>query len=219
MATLDVLSTGERKAGQVELDPAVFEAPVKAHLFHAEVRRQLAARRRGTHSTRNRAGVSGGGVKPWRQKGTGRARQGSIRAPQWSGGGVVFGPVPRSHEHDLPKKARRAALCGALSLRRREGRLAVVDDLALPEGRTRLAIERLRQLGFDGSESLLIVSVSEDPGLARATRNLRWVQVLPPIGVNTYDVLRHARLLVTRAALEALHARLGRRGAAGEEGA
>jgi large subunit ribosomal protein L4 len=215
MPTQELLSQGARSAGQVELDPAVFEAPVRPHLFHAEVRRQLARRRSGTHSTRNRAGVSGGGVKPWRQKGTGRARQGSIRAPQWAGGGVVFGPVPRSHEHSLPKKVRRAALCSALSLRQQEGRLAVVEDLALAEGRTRLAVELLRGLGYDGSESLLIVAPDDDPKLLRATRNLRWVGLLAPAGLNTYDVLRHARLLVTRAALDAIHGRLGRAAAAG----
>ena len=130
----------------------------------------------------------------------------------------MFGPVPRSHEHDLPKKVRRAALCGALSLRRREGKLAVVEDLALEEGRTRLAVEQLRGLGFDGSESVLIVAAGDDPRLARATRNLRWVGLLPPIGVNTYDVLRHDRLLLTRAAVDALHARLGRGVGAAEGG-
>jgi large subunit ribosomal protein L4 len=218
MATQEVLSPGKGSAGRVELDPAVFEAPVRAHLFHAEVRRQLARRRSGTHSTRNRAGVSGGGVKPWRQKGTGRARQGSIRAPQWSGGGIVFGPVPRSHEHGLPKKVRRAALRAALSLRLREGKLAVVEELVLPEGRTRLAVELLRGLGYDGSESLLIVAPGGDATLERATRNLRWVGLLPPVGLNTYDVLRHARLLVTRAALEAIHARLGAAAADAGEG-
>src|SRR5262245_52583108 len=130
MATLELKKAGGKKgkAGSVELDPAVFEAAVKPHLFHAEVRRQLTRRRAGTHATKNRSMVSGGGVKPWRQKGTGRARQGTIRAPQWAGGGIVFGPVPRSHEHRLPKKVRRAALRSALSLRLREGRLCVVES-------------------------------------------------------------------------------------------
>jgi large subunit ribosomal protein L4 len=157
--------------------------------------------------------VSGGGVKPWRQKGTGRARQGSIRSPQWAGGGVVFGPVPRSHEHSLPKKVRRAALRGALSLRLSEGRLAVVEALPLDEIKTRRALALLAELGFDGSESLLIVIESEDPKLERAVRNLPWVGLLRVAGLNTYDVLRYARLLVTRAALDAIHARLGDSGA------
>jgi len=208
MATQELLTTSG-KAGSVELDPVVFEAPVRPHLFHAEVRRQLALRQRGTHSTRNRAGVSGGGVKPWRQKGTGRARQGSIRAPQWTGGGVVFGPVPRSHAHELPKKVRRAALRGALSLRRQEGALIAVDSLALEEPKTRRVVELLGKFGLDGSATVLIVVAGEDPALERAARNLPWVSVLRVAGLNVYDVLRHQRLLVTRDALDAIHARLG----------
>jgi len=208
MATQELLSTAGNK-GSVELDPAVFEAPVRTHLFHAEVRRQLAKRQRGTHATRNRAGVSGGGIKPWRQKGTGRARQGSIRAPQWAGGGSVFGPVPRSHGHELPKKVRRAALRGALSLRRKEGALLAVDALSLSEAKTRQVVELLGKLGLDGSASVLIVVAGADPSLERATRNLPWASVLRAEGLNTYDVLRHKRLLVTRDALDAIHARLG----------
>lgn len=210
MATQELLTTaGTGGKASVELDPAVFEAPVRPHLFHAEVRRQLAKRQRGTHATRNRAGVSGGGIKPWRQKGTGRARQGSIRAPQWSGGGVVFGPVPRSHEHALPKKVRRAALRGALSLRHQEGGLVAVDALALDAPKTKQVVELLGRLGFDGSASVLIVTAGADAALERAARNLRWVGVLRAEGLNTYDVLRHQRLLVTRDALDAIHARLG----------
>src|SRR5690606_2537678 len=197
MATQALVRTAGGK-GSVELDPVVFEAPVRPHLFHAEVRRQLARRQRGTHSTRNRAAVSGGGIKPWRQKGTGRARQGSIRAPQWSGGGVVFGPVPRSHAHELPKKVRRAALRGALSLRRSEGALGVVGALARPERTTRRVVELLGRLGFDGSASVLVVIAGPDPEFERAARNLPWVSVLRVEGLNTYDVLRHQRLLVTR---------------------
>jgi large subunit ribosomal protein L4 len=208
MATQELLSTAGKK-GSVELDPAIFEAPVRPHLFHAEVRRQLAKRQRGTHATRNRAGVSGGGIKPWRQKGTGRARQGSIRAPQWAGGGAVFGPVPRSHEHALPKKVRRAALRGALSLRRKEGALLAVDALAPSEPKTKQVVELLGRLGLDGSASVLIVVAGADPGLERAARNLPWASVLRAEGLNTYDVLRHKRLLVTRDALDAIHARLG----------
>jgi len=211
MTTQELLSTAGNsgKAGSVELDPAVFEAPVRAHLLHAEVRRQLAKRQRGTHATKNRAGVSGGGIKPWRQKGTGRARQGSIRAPQWAGGGSVFGPVPRSHEHALPKKVRRAALRGALSLRRKEGALVAVDALSLAEAKTKQVVELLGRLGLDGSASVLIVVAGADPALERAARNLPWARVLRVEGLNTYDVLRHKRLLVTRDALDAIHARLG----------
>src|SRR5512145_2904724 len=147
MASVEVLEVGKKKpAGSLELDPVIFEAPVRAHLFHAEVRRQLAARRGGTHATKNRAGVSGGGVKPWRQKGTGRARQGSIRSPQWAGGGIVFGPVPRSYATRLPKKVRRQALRCALSLRLREGAITVLDALELEGFKTRRMLEILATL-------------------------------------------------------------------------
>src|SRR5262245_24067661 len=208
MATLDVVTTENRKAGSVELDPAVFEAPVKPHLFHAEVRRQLARRRRGTHSTRNRSGVSGGGSKPWRQKGTGRARQGSIRSPQWEGGGVVFGPVPRSYEHSLPKKVRRAALRSALSLRQREGALVVVDALPFQEYKTRPVAAMLRALGL-GEKGVLIVISEANPFVEVSARNLEGVSVIRVAGLNVYDVLRHSALLVTRDAVAAIEARLG----------
>ena len=208
MATLDVLSTSKKKAGTVDLDPAVFEAPVKPHLFHAEVRRQLARRRTGTHSTKNRAAVSGGGAKPYRQKGTGRARQGTIRAPQYAGGGVVFGPVPRRYEHALNKKVRRAALRGALSERLRQGALTVVEGLELGEFKTRKLLETLEGLGL-GGESVLIVLEAADPHVEGSARNLARVGTVRSEGLNVYDVLRYDRLLVTRAALEAVQARLG----------
>lgn len=219
MPTVDLVDQGKGKAGTVELSAVVFGAEPRAHLFHAEVRRQLAARRAGTHSTKNRAGVSGGGIKPWRQKGTGRARQGTIRAPQWSGGGVVFGPVPRSHAHDLPKKMRRAALRGALSLRVKEGALRVVETLALDAYSTKRMAALLAGLGFDGSAPVLVVIDAADDHLERSARNLPWVSVVRAEGLNVYDVLRHAGLLMTKAAVAATEARLGdreRRGA-GEE--
>jgi large subunit ribosomal protein L4 len=214
MATLDVVTAGNRKAGSVDLDPSVFEAPVRAHLFHAEVRRQLAARRRGTHSTKNRSGVSGGGIKPWKQKGTGRARQGSIRSPQWAGGGVVFGPVPRSYEHALPKKVRRAALCAALSHRFAEGNIKVVDEIGISEFKTKQVSGLLRALSL-ADAPVLIVIAEADRFVERSARNLPGVGVLRVAGLNVYDVLRHPKLLLTKAAVEAIGARLGER----EEGA
>jgi large subunit ribosomal protein L4 len=207
MATLELKKTGKSKGGSVELDPAVFEAKVLPHLFHAEVRRQLTRRRAGTHATKNRAGVSGGGIKPWRQKGTGRARQGTIRAPQWAGGGIVFGPVPRSYEHTLTKKTRRAALRGALSLRNREGKVAGVESLTLDAPRTKLLVEALAGLGLAGS--VLIVIEAADRNLELAARNLPKVDVLRAEGLNVYDVLRHDQLLVTQGALARIHERLG----------
>jgi large subunit ribosomal protein L4 len=208
MATLNVVSAGNKNAGSVDLDPSVFEAPVRTHLFHAEVRRQLAKRRRGTHSTKNRAAVSGGGIKPWKQKGTGRARQGTIRAPQWAGGGVVFGPVPRSYEHALPKKLRRAALRAALSHQLREGNITVVDALGLEEYKTKRVAQLLRDLALADS-AVLIVIASQDPYIERSARNLPGVCVLRVAGLNVYDVLRHRKLLLTKDAVAAIGERLG----------
>jgi len=209
MASVEVLAVGKKKsAGSVELDPAIFEAKVRPHLFHAEVRRQLASRRAGTHATKNRSGVSGGGVKPWRQKGTGRARQGSIRSPQWAGGGVVFGPVPRSHEHRLTKKMRRAALRSALSLRAKEGAVAVVEGLTLDEYKTKRVAQLLDGLGLAG-QSVLIVIAEAQPHLEVSARNLPGIAVVRAAGLNVYDVLRHARLVIARDALDAIGARFG----------
>ena len=208
MASQEVVTIDNKQAGSVDLSSVVFGAPVKRHLFHAEVRRQLAKRRAGTHSTKNRALASGGGAKPWRQKGTGRARQGTIRAPQWAGGGAVFGPVPRSHEHKLTKKMRRAALRSALSHRVEEGGLTVVEALELAEIKTRRVVEILESLGLRG-QGVLIVIADADEKVERSARNIHGVSVIRAGGLNTYDVLRHAKLLMTRAAVEAVEARLG----------
>lgn len=207
MATLDVVTMENEGAGSVDLSPAVFEAPVKPHLFHAEVRRQLAKRHRGTHSSKNRSAVSGGGSKPWRQKGTGRSRQGTIRAPQWAGGGVAFGPVPRSHEHALPKKVRRAALRGALSHRLREKAITVVEELSLDGYKTRRVAEILRGLEL-WDKGVLIVIDQADPFVECSARNLQGVTVLRVAGLNVYDVLRHPKLLLTKAAVAAIQERL-----------
>jgi large subunit ribosomal protein L4 len=213
MATVNVVTAGNKQAGSVDLDPSIFEAPVREHLFHAEVRRQLAKRRRGTHSTKNRAAVSGGGIKPWKQKGTGRARQGTIRAPQWAGGGVVFGPVPRSYEHALPKKVRRAALLGALSYQHGQGNITVVDALGLTEYKTKRITQLLRDLSLEGAPVLIVIE-AEDAFVERSARNLHHVSVLRVAGLNVYDVLRHSKLLLTKAAVAAISERLG---GAGEE--
>ena len=207
MATLDVMTLDNKKSGSVDLNSTVFEAPVRTDLLHAEVRRQLARRRSGTHSTKNRAAASGGGSKPWRQKGTGRARQGTIRAPQWSGGGVVFGPVPRSYAHSLPKKVRGAALRSALSHRLAEGDITLVDSIDLDGFKTQRVVEMLRGLSL-GDMSVLIVIDGRDEHLQRSARNLPGVNVLLVEGVNVYDVLRHRKLLVTKSALAAIESRL-----------
>ena len=207
MSRVDVVAASGASAGSVELDPAIFEAKIRAHLFHAEVRRQLARRRAGTHSTKNRSAVSGGGIKPWKQKGTGRARQGSIRSPQWAGGGVVFGPVPRDYEHKLTKKVRRAALLGALSLRRREGALIVADGLSMGAYKTKQALELLAALKLQ-DHSVLIVTAGREPQLEGSVRNLPGVDVIRVEGLNVYDVLRHERLVLAKDAVAALEQRL-----------
>ena len=208
MATIDVVTTDKKKAGTVDLSATVFEAKVKPDLLHAEVTRQLAARRSGTHSTKNRAAVSGGGSKPWRQKGTGRARQGTTRAAQWAGGGVVFGPVPRSYSNGLPKKVRRAALRGALSQRLKDGAILVLDSFDLGEYKTKRVSQTLQGLGFEGSGVLIVID-AEDLHLERSARNLPGVKVLRVAGLNTFDVLRHPNLVIMKAAVAAIETRLG----------
>ncbi len=206
MATIDVVNTQNEKAGSVDLSSAVFESEVKPHLLHAEVRRQLAERRAGTHSTKNRALVSGGGAKPYRQKGTGRARQGTIRAPQFQGGGAVFGPVPRGYSHKLPKKVRGAALKSALSQSLSESSLTVVDGLQVEGFRTKAIVEILGALGLEGTT--LIVIEDANATVEASARNLPGVSVVRAEGVNVYDVLRHKNLLITKAAIEKVEARL-----------
>jgi large subunit ribosomal protein L4 len=205
MPVVDLFNSAREKVGTVDLDDSIFAAEVKEHLFHMVVRYQLAARRQGTHATKRRAEVSGGGRKPWKQKGTGRARQGSTRAPHWRGGGVVFGPQPRSHAFALNKKVRRAALRSALSRRQGEGSLYVLDGVALPEVKTRHFAQFMKAFAF---ESLLVVVPSEDANLSRAARNIPGVTVLPVAGLNVYDVLRHRNIALTAPAIAPIVERL-----------
>ena len=207
MPVVDLYNSAHEVLGKVELDERVFGAEVKEHLFHMVVRHQLAARRAGTHSTKQRAMVSGGGKKPWRQKGTGRARQGSTRAPHWRGGGSVFGPQPRSHSFLLPKKVRRAALRSALSRRLGEQALFVLDQVALPEVKTKHFRSFMKSFGF---ESLLVVVAEEEQGVHLASRNIPGVTVLPVAGLNVYDVLRHRNIALTAPAIAPIVARLTR---------
>ena len=213
MATVDVVTIENQKSGSVDLDPGVFEAEIKPHLFHAEVRSQLSRRRAGTHSTKNRAAVAGGGSKPWRQKGTGRSRQGTIRAPQWAGGGVAFGPVPRDHGHKLPKKVRRAALRCALSRHFGGDGLTVLESMELDAPKTRRMVEILMRLGLEG-ESVLIVLGEANENVELAARNIPGVDVIRAEGVNVYDLLWHSKLVMTRSAVGKIETRFG---AAGKE--
>ncbi|MBM4390969.1 MAG: 50S ribosomal protein L4 [Deltaproteobacteria bacterium] len=205
MAKVDVYNIAKKKVGSVDLDEATFGVEVKEHLFHLVVRAQLAARRQGTHATKQRAMVAGGGRKPWKQKGTGRARQGSTRAPHWRGGGSVFGPQPRSHAFMVNKKVRRAALKCALSRRAGESAMVVIDQFALAEAKTKHFRSFMKSFGFD---SLLVVIPAADEKVQLAARNIPGVTVLPVTGLNVYDVLRHKNLAVAQGALEPIVARL-----------
>jgi len=207
MAQIDLYNLSREKVGEVELRDEVFNGPVKPHLFYEVVKWQLAKRRRGTASTKTRAEVSGGGRKPWRQKGLGRARAGSIRSPLWRGGGVVFGPKPRDYSYPLPKKVRRAALRSALSLRYKEGKLTVLDGFDLGQIKTKLFVEAMEKLGLKG-EKVLIVTDGKDEVLERSARNVPWAKVLRCEGLNVYDVLNYRHLLILRSALPKIEERL-----------
>ena len=205
--SVPVVSQSRAAAGQIEVPSAVLAGPVNEGLLHAMVKSQLASRRAGTHMTKTKGLVSGGGKKPWKQKGTGRARAGSSRSPLWAGGGTIFGPQPRSYAYQLPKSARKAALRSALAARHGEGKLIVVDALSLAEPKTKLMVECLKELGVEGSA--LVVLASPNDAVMRASRNLPKVKALLIGGLNVYDVLKHATLVITRDALEQLAARLG----------
>ena len=211
---LPVVSQTRAKVGEVEVPAAVVAGPVREHLLHAVVQSQLASRRAGTAATKTKGFVSGGGKKPWKQKGTGRARAGSIRSPLWAGGGTIFGPQPRDWSYRLPRSARRAALCDALASRHATGALLVVDRLVLPEPKTKQMLACLEGLGLGGT-SVLIVLAQPDDTIVRAARNLPRVKVLQAAGLNVYDVLGHAHLVMTRDALERVTVRL--EGARAEE--
>jgi len=208
MANADIVTMENKKSGAMDLDPSVFEGKVRPHLYQAEVRRQLALRHAGTHSTKNRAAVSGGGAKPHKQKGTGRARQGTRRAVQFAGGGIAFGPVPRHYDHKLPKKMRRAALISALTQWLDEGAITIVEELSLDEYKTRRMVEALSALGLSG-EKVLVVTDEANPMVESSLRNIPGVGLVRAEGLNVYDILRHPKMLITRAAVEALQARVG----------
>jgi len=200
-----VVSQVKARVGDVELPAEIFDQPLRSHLLYETVRMQRANRRRGTHSTKTRAFVRGGGKKPWRQKGTGRARQGSTRAAQWVGGATVFGPLPRDYSYRLPAEARRRALCVALSVKKREERLLIVDRIEVASGKTRDMVKAIAGLGV---RSALIVLAGVDTPLERAARNLPNVKVIQVAGVNVYDLLAHEHVVLTTDALKGLQERL-----------
>jgi large subunit ribosomal protein L4 len=196
-------------AGKVKLDDDAFGARFHGPLVHQSVRAEQAARRRGTAATKTRGDVSGGGAKPWRQKGTGRARAGSNRSPLWTGGGIVFGPQPRSYTFKVNRKEHRAALRSALSLHAERGSLAVLDTAELNEPRTRVASDLLEDWG--AQRPTLVVLAADEQNAALSFRNLARVKVLPSDDVGVADVVGAASLLMSKPALDALSARAGAR--------
>jgi large subunit ribosomal protein L4 len=190
---------------QPVLKEEIFGVKTRPHLLHQTIVMQLANRRSGTAATKSKGFVSGGGKKPWRQKGTGRARAGSIRSPIWVGGGTIFGPQPRDYSYRMPRKARREALLSALSLKNRDGKIIVVDKLEFEEAKTKLMVKALADLKV---ESALIVIAQSDDKIERAGRNLAKVKVLRVEGLNVYDLVRYDHLIFTEGALKLLQERL-----------
>jgi large subunit ribosomal protein L4 len=200
--TLDVVNTQNQKVGSVDVRDDVFGGLVKTDLIWESVVRENASTRRGTHATKNRAAVAGSGKKPWKQKGTGRARVGEVRNPLWRKGGTVFGPQPRSYEYALPRKVERGALRAALAQKLGEGAVTVVDALAASEAKTKAAAEMLKGLGAVGKTLLLDVSVNDK--LALSVRNIEGVRFLLSNRVTARDIMDSGRIIATRAAVERL---------------
>ncbi|WP_376088156.1 50S ribosomal protein L4 [Roseomonas sp. CCTCC AB2023176] len=201
-----VITLDNAEAGEIELPAEVFGAEPRADIMARVVHWQLAKRRAGTHKVKGMGEVSGTTKKPYRQKGTGNARQGSLRAPQFRTGGIVHGPVVRSHEYSLPKKVRRLGLISALSQKAAEGKLFVLDTASMgDEPKTKALVAKVKALGWS---SALVFDAEPDEGMVRAARNVPKFQVMPTIGANVYDILNHDVLAVTRAGVEALKERL-----------
>ena len=207
MSKVSVLSQTGSSVGEIELNEAIFGIePNEAVLFEALVQ-QRASLRQGSHKVKNRSEVAGGGRKPWRQKGTGRARQGSTRSPQWRGGGVVFGPTPRSYAYKLPRKVRRLALLSSLSTKAREENIVVLDDLKLDAPKTKDFVEVLSALSID--TKALFVTADLDETVALSARNIQGVSVITATDLNVLDIAGHEKLVMTKAAVEKVEEVLG----------
>ena len=205
--TVDVVNQQNVKVGSVDLRDDVFGGRIKTDLIHESVVRANAADRRGTHATKTRAMVSGSGKKPWRQKGTGRARVGEIRNPLWRKGGTTFGPQPRSYEYQLPRKVEKGALRAALAQKLRDGDVVVVDALSVGEIKTKAAAEMLLRLGVE--RRALLVDIKPEDKLTLSVRNLEGIRLLPSNQVSARDVMNARRVVLTQAALEKLQDVLG----------
>ena len=205
--SISVLSAQREKVGEIPLPAVISQQPQREHLLFEIVRMQLANRRSGTAATKTRAQVRGGGRKPWRQKGTGRARAGSNRSPVWVGGATVFGPQPRSYAYRMPRSARKTALRAALAQKLRQDEVVVIDAIQFDEPKTKQMVTLLAQLEM--GDSVLIVLADADVNVQKSARNLPGVKVLLSKGLNVYDLLRYRKVLVTQAALQQVSERLG----------
>jgi len=203
---IPVFSSERETVGEVELPAEIAHQPAREHLLFEVVKMQRANRRAGTAATKTRAFVRGGGKKPWRQKGTGRARAGSTRSPIWVGGATIFGPQPRSYAYRLPKSARVTALKAALAHKHREGALFVINDIVLPEVKTKKMLELFSRLQLQ--QSVLVVIADANEQVERATRNIPWAKVLRSEGINVYDLLHYKQVLFTQAAFQKINERL-----------
>jgi large subunit ribosomal protein L4 len=203
---VDILNLDAKSVGSIELSDDVFGAKVRPDIMHRCVEWQRAKKRAGTHATKTIEQISGTTRKPYAQKGTGRARQGSLRSVQFRGGARIHGPVVRSHAYGLPKKVRQLALRSALSAKQAAGQLIVLEEAKLSDAKTKALIERFAKLGI--SSALIIDGAAVDQGFARAARNIPNIDVLPSIGANVYDILRRHTLVLTKDAVTALEARL-----------
>lgn len=204
---IDVRDSQGQIVHQAELPESVFGVEVRDHLLYEAVQYQLARRRQGSAHTKNRSAVRGGGRKPWRQKGTGRARAGTRSSPLWRGGGAVFGPMPRSYAFSMPKKKRRAALCGALSMKLQDDAFRVIERFEVVEPKTREVVRLIKNF-TDESKVLLVVGES-DQALHLSARNIQQVKVLPVVGLNVYDLMYYHTVICAEEALEKIAGRLG----------
>ncbi len=200
MPKLTLVNQDGSQVGDIELSDKIFGIEPNNHVLYDAVIMQQASERQGTHATKNRSQVRGGGRKPWRQKGTGRARQGSIRSPQWVGGGIVFGPTPRNYSYNLPKKVRRLALKSAYSTKVKEENIIVVDTLSLEKPKTKEMVAILDNLKAD--EKVLIVTNNYDETVTRSARNIPGVTVKKATDVKVLDILKHEKLVITKDAAE-----------------
>jgi len=202
MATVDIKNLKNEVVGKLDLADAVFGGPINEDLMHQAVKQYLASHRSGTHKTKTRAEVQGSGKKPWRQKGTGRARVGEIRNPLWRKGGTVFGPQPRDYEYHLPRKMFRAALRSALAFKLKENQLNVIDAFSLADHKTKPFVQALTQLGF--GRKVLIVDHQENQNLHLAARNIAEVELIPNLQITPYHVLNAHHVVFSKAAIQAL---------------